>query len=84
MEAYMVTVTIKNIPPEIYERLKVQAKNNRRSINKEAILILEKALSISPLDVEATLARTRKIRELTAHYVITDEELTKWKNEGRE
>jgi plasmid stability protein len=84
MEAYMVTVTIKNIPPEIYERLKVQAKNNRRSINKEAISILEKALSISPLDVEATLARTRKIRELTAHYVITDEELTKWKNEGRE
>jgi plasmid stability protein len=54
MEAYMVTVTIKNIPPEIYERLKVQAKNNRRSINKEAISILEKALSISPLDVEAT------------------------------
>jgi plasmid stability protein len=80
----MVTVTIKNIPPEVYERLKVQAKNNHRSINKEAISILEKVLSIPPLDIEATLARTRKIRELTAHYVITDEELTKWKNEGRE
>ena len=80
----MTTLTIKDIPLEIYERLKIQAKNNRRSINKEAISIIEKALSIPPLDVKATLERTRKIRELTAHYVITNEELTKWKNEGRE
>lgn len=80
----MVTVTLKNIPPELYERLKIQAKNNHRSINKEAISILEKALSIPPLDIASTLERTRKIRERTAHYVITDEELTKWKNEGRE
>ena len=80
----MVTVTLKNIPPELYERLKIQAKNNHRSINKEAISILERALSIPPLDVASTLERTRKIRELTAHYVITDDELTKWKNEGRE
>lgn len=77
----MTTLTIKDIPLEIYERLKIQAKNNRRSINKEAISIIEKALSIPPLDVKATLERTRKIRELTAHYVITNEELTKWKNE---
>jgi len=80
----MVTITIKNVPPEIYERLKVQAKRNRRSINGEVISIIEKALSIPPIDVEATLERTRKLRELTAHYVITNEELTRWKNEGRE
>jgi antitoxin FitA len=81
---FMNNLTIKNIPVEIYERLKVQAKNNHRSINKEIISILEHTLSIPPLDVAATLERARKIRELTAHYVITDEELTKWKNEGRE
>jgi plasmid stability protein len=80
----MVTLTIKNISPEIYERLKVQAKNNHRSINKETISILEKAVSIPPLDVEATIARARKIRELTAHYVVTAEEIENMINEGRE
>lgn len=80
----MVTITIKNIPPEIYEQLKVRAKRNRRSINGEVISIIEKALLVPPMDIEVTLERTRKLRELTAHYVITDEELTRWKNEGRE
>ncbi len=82
-EEKMVTITIKNIPPEVYERLKVQAKKNRRSINGEVISIIEKAVSIPPIDVKETLERTRKLRELTAHYVITNEELTRWKNEGR-
>lgn len=80
----MVTLTIKNVPPEIYERIKIQAKNNHRSINGEVISILEKALSIPPIDVQATLERTKKIRELTAHYVITAEEIEKMINEGRE
>jgi plasmid stability protein len=79
----MVTVTIKNIPEQIYERIKAQAKNNHRSINGEILSILEQAMSLPPIDVKATLERTRKIRELTAHYVITDEEMTKWKKEGR-
>jgi plasmid stability protein len=79
----MVTLTIKNIPEELYERLKIQAKNNHRSINKEVITIIERSFTIPPIDVKATLERTRKIRELTAHYEITDEEMTKWKKEGR-
>jgi plasmid stability protein len=83
-EEKMITITVKNIPPEVYDRLKIQAKKNRRSINGEVISILEKAVSIPPIDVKATLERTRKLRELTAHYVITNEELTRWKNEGRE
>lgn len=80
----MVTITIKNVPPEIYERIKIQAKNNHRSINGEILSILEQAISIPPIDVKATLERTRKLREMTAHYVITNAELTRWKNEGRE
>lgn len=80
----MATITIKNIPEELYEQIKVQAKNNHRSINKEIISIMERAFAIPPIDVQATLERTRKIRELTAHYIIADEEMTKWKKEGRE
>lgn len=80
----MVTLTIKNVPPEIYERIKVQAKNNHRSINGEVISILEKALSIPPIDVQTTLERTKKLREMTAHYVTTADEIEKMIDEGRE
>ena len=80
----MSTLTIKNLPPILYERLKMQAKNNRRSINSEIILVLEQALSIPPIDVNATLERTRKLRELTAGYVVSADEIEKMINEGRE
>lgn len=80
----MVTITIKNIPPEIYERIKARAKNNHRSINGEILSILEQAISIPPIDVRATLERTRKLREMTADYIITADEIEELINEGRE
>lgn len=39
----MATLTIKNIPLEVYERLKRRAKANRRSINQEAVAVIERA-----------------------------------------
>jgi len=80
----MVTVTIKNIPEEVYERIKTQAKVNHRSINGEILSILEQAISLAPIDVQTTLERARKVRELTAHYTITASEIEKMINEGRE
>jgi plasmid stability protein len=80
----MVTLTIKNVPPEIYERIKLQAKNNHRSINGEILSILEQAISIPPIDIPTTLKRAKKVRELTADYVITADEIEKLINEGRE
>ena len=79
----MATLSIKNMPMEVYERLKLCAKANRRSINQEVIAVLEQALETPPIDVESTLERTQKIRELTAQYRLRDEELDQWKNEGR-
>jgi plasmid stability protein len=83
-EEKMVTVTIKNIPAQIYERIKAQAKANHRSINGEILSILEQAVSLPPIDVQTTLERARKIREMTANYTITAEEIEKMINEGRE
>lgn len=84
----MTSLTIKNIPPIIYERLKQQAENNRRSLNSEVIVILEKALQVvpqrTPAEVEKILEQSRKLREMTAGYVVTEEEINRWKNEGRE
>ena len=80
----MVAVTVKNIPAELYERVKARAKANHRSINSELIDIIEQTVIPRPLDVEAWLERARRLREATAHYVISNEEITRLKNEGRE
>lgn len=81
----MVTITVKNIPEEIYERIKLQAKANRRSVNSEIISIFEQAVpNRTPMDVKEILERARKVRELTAHYTITAEDIDRWKKEGRE
>lgn len=80
----MVTVTIKNIPEAVYDMIRNQAKTNHRSINGEILSILEPAISIPPLDIQETLKRARKVRELTAQYKITADEIEKLINEGRE
>jgi antitoxin FitA len=83
-EEDVVTITVKNIPAQIYERLKAQAKTNHRSVNGEILSILEQAVSLPPIDVQATLERARKVRELTAKYTVTADEIEKMINEGRE
>lgn len=81
----MVTITVKNLPEEVYEKIKLQAKANHRSINSEIISIFEHAIQKrTPTDVKEILERARKVRELTAHYTVTEEELNRWKKEGRE
>ena len=78
----MATVTIKNIPDELYEQLKIIAKANRRSINQEVIFIIEQAMQSTRTDFDATLDEIRTLRESLNIYV-TDEDLNKAKNEGR-
>jgi plasmid stability protein len=79
----MPTITVKNIPADLYERLKRSAQANHRSINSEVIVCIERAVSYRRVDPEATLARARALREKTAAYRITDEELNQAKTSGR-
>ena len=80
----MVTITVKNIPEELYEKLKENAKSNNRSINSEVIFALKlSALRPKITDVNAFLARARQIRELTSGYRATTREIEKAINEGR-
>jgi plasmid stability protein len=37
----MATLTLRNVPDDLYERLKVEAKRNGRSLKQEAILRLQ-------------------------------------------
>jgi hypothetical protein len=79
----MATITVKDIPGDLYEHLKQSARVNRRSINSEVIVCLERALSSSRIDTEAVLARARMLRERTAGYTINDREFTEAKAAGR-
>ena len=79
----MTTYTIKNIPTDLYNLLKRSAEINRRSINNEIIVCIEKALSNRQVDVESVLGRAREIREMTSEYKLTEDEITQAKIEGR-
>ena len=79
----MTTITVKNIPADLYEHQKQVAKTNRRSINSEIIACIERSVRPRPLEVETFLAEARQLREQTAGYVLTAEELAEAKNQGR-
>ena len=80
----MYSITVKNIPDEVYEKLKRSARRNRRSINNEIILILERSLQSKQMAPEAFLARARQIREITSTYLVDDEAFERSKDTGRE
>lgn len=79
----MPSITLKNVPPELHERLKKSAASNRRSLNNEILVCLERAFLPGPIDVAVTLERARKLRELSSTYIIDDEEFNQLKSEGR-
>ncbi len=79
----MPTLTVKNIPDELYARLKRRAEMNRRSLNSEIIMCIEKAVRSQRLPPETVLARARKLRAKTAPYAISDHEFNQAKRVGR-
>ena len=79
----MTTFTVKNIPPTLYEKLKKSAELNRRSINSEIIVCIEKSLRSQTIDSEQVLTKARKLRSLTQTVPISDDELALAIEEGR-
>jgi hypothetical protein len=79
----MPTITVKNIPTDLYQRLKQSAEANRRSINSEVIVCIERAVRSRKVDPETILTRARKLRENTGDHLITEDEFTQAKIAGR-
>lgn len=79
----MPTLTIKNLPPELYERLKKSAERNRRSLNREIIVCLEKALLERPREPEEILKKVAVLRDQLRVQPLTEDFLRRAKNEGR-
>lgn len=68
----MATLTVKNIPTELYERLKASAAEHRRSLNSEILVCLERALFSERLDPATQLARADALRERAALTPVDD------------
>jgi len=77
------TITVKNIPPELYERLKRSAALHHRSINSEVIALIETAVASKKRKPEDFLASARAIRERTGRYKLKQEFIDKTKRAGR-
>ncbi len=79
----MPAITLKNIPDDLYDRLKESARAHRRSLNSEILYCVERTLNPYRVDVAETISTARKIREKTADYPLTDDLLNAAKNNGR-
>ena len=79
----MPSLTLKNIPDEIYRRLKERAERHRRSLNSEIIVCLEETLQPAPTRVEDTLAAARRLRARVGGAPLTDGELREARRAGR-
>jgi len=56
-------ITIRNIPDEIYERIKQQADLHHRSINSEVIVYLKKMVKTHRRDPDQIIARAKKLKQ---------------------
>lgn len=81
--SFMPSLTIKNIPAPIYERLKAAAADHRRSINSHVLALLESALDVGPVNAEERLAQVRAVRERTVVSYVTEAALRRDREAGR-
>jgi len=76
-------LTLKNVPDEVYERLKASAEQHRRSLNREAIFCLETVLMARQTDPSERLARARALRERLSGRVFKIGDITRQRRKGR-
>jgi len=77
------TLTLKNIPVEVYERLKVSAETHRRSLNSEAIVCLESMLLPKRITASERLARARALRAALSNSKFQAKDISAYKQEER-
>lgn len=79
----MATLTIKNLPEELHEKLKERARRHRRSMNNEAIVCLEQVLlPHRRRDAETLIAEAEAFNRRT-RAKFSDELIEQGKREGR-
>ena len=79
----MATITIKNMPEELYKAIKLMAKSHQRSLNNEIIYRIRQSLGYENLNPEKLRAEAREFRNRMKSG-LTPEQIEKAINEGRE
>lgn len=79
----MNAITIKNIPSELYEKLKITARENRRSINKEVINCIERSIRSRRINEEEFIARIEVIQRKYKLPRVTEKDLKAGIRKGR-
>lgn len=77
------TLTLKNIPEPLYERLKSSAEMNHRSLNSEVIVCLESALMAGKMPPAERLARARELRAALPKGKFKAKDIDEAKRQGR-
>lgn len=78
----MPSLTLKNMPEALLEALRNEAAANRRSLNQEVIVRLERSLETRTVEPEAFIAELRAFRRERGVEPVTEEILRKAR-EGR-
>jgi len=79
----MPTLTLKGMSVQLYARLKKRAEAEHRSINRQAILLLEQELARETIDVKAWLQENARLRKRYPMKPVTIEEIDAFKKKGR-
>ena len=77
------TLTLKNIPDDVYDRLKLAAEMHRRSLNSEAIVCLESVLAPGRIATGERLARARELRAGLSAAKFKARDIDAMKRQGR-
>ena len=76
-------LTLKNIPEEVYLRLKAAAEAHRRSLNSEAIVCLEAVLLPRPPAAGERLTAARALRATLPKAGFRARDIDGFKRQGR-
>lgn len=79
----MMTLTVKGIPDRVYRGLKKRAEAERRSLNREIILCLERSCELEPFDAKEWLKKSDQLRRRLGLKAMTDAQLRAEKRRGR-
>jgi len=79
----MATITVKDIPDDLYEALKKRAAAHHRSINREVIHYIEQSVRDRKMTVDEIMAEARTIHAAVGPLPISEEILSEAKNSGR-
>ena len=79
----MPALTIKNIPEDLYNKLKQAAEQHHRSINSEVIICLKRSLFPTKVSPEQTLHNIQTLRAQIKPNIITPDDIEQAINDGR-